>query len=67
MTQRTCKTCGTELKRLEIKSLPDYDSDGMTEGQMADYMGAEESGMWGEWAETEIVYYCPKCKKKADS
>lgn len=57
-----CSKCGTvmhEVRRETVMVEPEED---MTEGQEADYIAAQESGDPGEWAATEIVYECPKCK-----
>lgn len=35
----------------------------MTEGQMAEYIAAEMSGEYGEWAVNIVTYKCPKCGK----
>jgi predicted RNA-binding Zn-ribbon protein involved in translation (DUF1610 family) len=35
----------------------------MTEGQMADYMAAEMSGDYEDWAIDVVTYKCPKCGK----
>lgn len=36
----------------------------VTEGQMADYMAAEMSGNYGEWAVSIVTYKCSKCSEK---
>lgn len=57
-----CDDCGKILKKIDRRyDMADLDEDA-TEGQMADYFAAEESGMWGDWGYGEIEYYCDHCE-----
>lgn len=33
-----------------------------TDGEIADYYAAKESGDYGEWGVTKITYKCKKCE-----
>ena len=63
-----CKKDGSEMKLIhQERKMPepeDIDTESLTEGQMADYIGAEESGEFGDWAIIEKSYECPKCGNK---
>lgn len=56
-----CDNCGKALKKIarryEIAEL----DEAATEGQMADYFAAKESGDWGNWGYGEIEYHCENC------
>ena len=60
-----CEKDGSEMKLTsQERKMPDSESmdfESLTEGQMADYMAAEESGEFGDWAIVEKTYKCPKC------
>lgn len=63
-----CDRDNSEMKLIhQERKLPDpeiMDFEGMTEGQMADYIGAEESGEFGDWVIIEKTYKCPTCGNK---
>ena len=60
-----CKKDGSEMKLIhKERKMPgpeDMHMESLTEGQLADYMAAEESGDFGDWAILEKTYKCPKC------
>ena len=60
-----CEKDGSEMKLIhQERKMPDpedMDMEQLTEGQMADYMAAELSGDFGDWAIVEKTYKCPKC------
>ena len=60
-----CKHDGSEMELIsQERKMPEPDDmnmENLTEGQMADYMAAEESGNFGDWAIVEKTYKCPKC------
>lgn len=57
-----CDNCKRDLKKIARNyEMDDLDEDA-TEGQMADYFAAQESGECGDWGYGEIEYYCDHCK-----
>ena len=48
------KVVGHERTMVEL-------DDDATDGQIADYEAAEESGDLGDWGSTEVTYKCKKC------
>lgn len=57
-----CTKCNSLMEIVQQETeLLECDIGGMTEGQMADYMGAEMSGDFGDWAVSVVTYKCPKC------
>lgn len=60
-----CKHDGSEMELIsQERKMPEPDDmtmENLTEGQMADYMAAEESGNFGDWTIVEKTYKCPKC------
>ncbi|MEM0134692.1 MAG: hypothetical protein QXU18_05610 [Thermoplasmatales archaeon] len=63
-----CDRDNSEMKLINLETkMPDpedIDFNCMTEGQMADYMAAEKSGEFGNWAVIEKTYKCPTCGKE---
>lgn len=58
-----CKKCKIEMILISYEKTMDEPDSDMTEGQMADYIGAQESGDLGNWAAETHLFQCPKCKK----
>lgn len=57
-----CQKCGRQLVKLDRRlEMAEADED-VTEGQMADYFAAEESGEYGAWSLAIIEYECRHCK-----
>jgi hypothetical protein len=59
--EQLCPTCGAELRRRAVRELAMPDDDA-TEGQFADWIGATESGDFGEWAVEYEELFCPRCE-----
>jgi len=58
-----CKKCKIEMILIRIEvTMAELDSDA-TDGQIADYFGALESGDYGNWAVKTGSYQCPQCKE----
>lgn len=56
-----CDECGRLMVKLDRRTeMAELDEDA-TEGQMADYFGAEESGVFGDWGMGVVDYQCPYC------
>ena len=56
-----CEHCGQKLIKIDRREeLTDMDDD-VTEGQMADYFGAELSGDYGAWGIGVVAYHCSRC------
>lgn len=57
-----CDKCGKSLKKVDRRYEMDELDEDATEGQMADYFAAQESGEWGDWGYGEIEYFCETCQ-----
>lgn len=56
-----CRNCGKKLTKIDRREeMAEFDDD-VTEGQMADYFAAEESGDFGTWNIAIIEYRCSFC------
>ncbi len=56
-----CDECGRLMVKMARRTeLAEFD-DGATEGQMADYFAAEESGDYGDWGIGVVHYECRHC------
>ncbi len=56
-----CRKCGKILIKLDRREeMAEFDEDA-TEGQMADYFAAEESGDHGAWNIAIVEYECKRC------
>lgn len=61
-----CDHCGRNLKKVDRRfEVADHEDDA-TEGQMADYYAAQQSGEWGDWGYGEIEYYCENCQSSVE-
>ena len=59
--RKICSNCGGTLERRIVREMADVDGD-ESEGQIADYFAAMESGDMGEWAAEHEEWYCPRCE-----
>lgn len=68
MSEVVCKKCGEKMVGIDswrrLLDPDEVDFESLTEGQQADYMAAEMSGEWGDWAVDEVLYECPRCKDR---
>jgi DNA-directed RNA polymerase subunit M/transcription elongation factor TFIIS len=56
-----CKKCSAEMKEVDRKVVMSEIDEDMTDGQMADYFAAQESGDVGDFGYAEIKFKCLKC------
>lgn len=56
-----CKKCNSVMIEISRESVMSEMPDDATDGQMADYIMAQESGDYGDWGCMEIIYKCEKC------
>ena len=62
--KQLCRKCNVEMIVINHqKTMVEEDTDDMTDGQMADYLAAQESGDYGNWEVEIYTFQCPKCKK----
>lgn len=57
-----CPFCKKETMAEHTREMANLDGD-ETEGQEADYMAAESSGEYGDWAVDIYIGTCEHCKK----
>lgn len=56
-----CKKCKSIMIELNRETILDEMDENFTEGQIAEYFAAQESGEYNEFGYTEITYKCEKC------
>jgi hypothetical protein len=58
-----CDSCDINLIKVDRRTeLAELDEDA-TDGQMADYFAAEQSGDYGSWGIGVVEYRCPRCHR----
>jgi len=58
-----CHECGKQMEKIDRRTemVELESSEDVTEGQFADYLAAQESGDFGEWAQGVVEYLCHSC------
>lgn len=56
-----CKDCRLVMKEVNREQVMNELDEDSTDGQMADYLAALESGDTAIWESTEVTYECGKC------
>jgi Zn finger protein HypA/HybF involved in hydrogenase expression len=60
--KQLCPACNSEIETRVVLSMEGVELDGdETDGQIADYYSALDSGEYGEWGVDVNEPYCPKC------
>lgn len=57
-----CSKCHGPMRKIDRRDEMAELNEDATDGQMADYFAAENSGDHGAWNLGIVEYYCPKCK-----
>ena len=56
-----CDKCNSEMEEIDRREVMVELPEGATEGEIADYTAAQESGDYGKWGATQVTYKCKKC------